>query len=558
MFPLGRRNIGRYELLIPLASGGMATVYLGRFFGLAGFEKLVAVKVIHPHLAMQKEFVEMFLDEARLSARIHHPNVIEVFEVGEDDGLFFMGVELVSGQSLNELITAASRAHEPLEPRLYLSIVAKVCDALQAAHILTATDGSPLHLVHRDISPSNILISYNGFIKLIDFGIAFAKGRLATTRSGVVKGKCGYLAPEQLRNDPVDRRMDLFSLGVVLYDLATGRHPFPGDSEAEQINRLLNDEPPSPRLINPKIEPALERTIIKALAKDPGRRHQSAEELGLELRKLLLPLGGFVDNADLANLMGRYFSQQIIDDRQKIERATATPPELEANSNKGESVKLDRPGQHQAPLKAKNEVSALPNTEMLDHVFVPKESHWRQRVLILAIMGAVAGTLGFVWVRSIQQTGPDPLVIRPSMSPSSATAADLPETVPPSPSVPDATPPSTAPPQPSDFPPDATLAVKAVELHLVGLPEASWVLLDDNETATFKGRILVPGDGKQRTLKILAKGYLPYQNTIALKKDGQLTVRLVKKRASLPKSKTYRTMGKGSRDTTLAECPYCD
>jgi serine/threonine-protein kinase len=568
-FPLGRRRIGRYELLIPLASGGMATVYWGRFFGMAGFEKLVAIKVIHPHLALQDDFVDMFLDEARLSAQIHHPNALEIFEVGEDEGLLFMVAELVRGQSLQALINAASQAQESLEPQVYLSIIAKVCDALHSAHTLKSADGSPLHLVHRDISPSNILISYDGFIKLIDFGIAFAMGRDSTTRSNVVKGKLGYMAPEQWTKDPLDRRADIFSLGVVLYCLATGQNPFPGDTDAEQISQLLKADPIPPRVIFPKLDAALERTILKALAKHPADRHQTAEELRIELRALLLPFGGLVESTDIAALMVRYFSKRIERDRIILERAIATAPDATVGSPLGEDETSiegrsalvetmeglpNRPFQSAAEAKGQ----ALSDTERMDHLAATAKSHRRQWALIF-IIPAVALAVGLAMLLNVQQWARDllsgahstelsPKAVQKtsgigldssSVAPTQAVAEKI--------------------EQPSDRPTDDAETAKSVALALEGLPDAARVWIDGKDAAVVHGRIWVPGDGRQRKLKVIAKGYLPYQETIAPKSDGQIALQLQKKRTTPQrKSKVYKAKDKTTDNEMLAQCPYCD
>src|SRR5512137_562086 len=202
--PIGRTRIGRFDVIYPLSQGGMASVHVGRISGMAGFEKLVAIKVIHPNLASEASFVRMFLDEARLAAQIHHPNVGEVIEVGEDDGLYYMVSELIVGQSLRNVYRRAEALGREIPRPMSADICAKVCQALHEAHELKDGDGKPLGLVHRDVSPRNVLVSYNGFVKLIDFGIAFAQGRSSHTDAGKIKGKMGYMPPEQLRGEPAD------------------------------------------------------------------------------------------------------------------------------------------------------------------------------------------------------------------------------------------------------------------------------------------------------------------------------------------------------------------
>jgi serine/threonine-protein kinase len=422
MFPLGRRKIGRYELLHPLASGGMATVFAGRFFGMGGFEKLVSVKVIHPHLAGKQDFVEMFLDEARLSARLHHPNAIEIFEVGEDDGLLFIVAELVHGRNLEQVLKAAKVNGTPLPTRSYLSVMARVCDALHAAHTMTSSDGSPMHLVHRDISPSNILISYSGHIKLIDFGIAFAKDRISTTRTNVVKGKRGYLAPEQFSKETLDCRTDIFSMGVVLYCLATGKHPFPGENESQHVAALLSGKPVSPRVLQPDMPIGLERTILKALAQDPANRHQSAEELGQELRSILLSLGGLADNVDIAGWMELAFSTQITEEKKQFKRAAQALQEAErtplpdslSNLELYQGDRLENPtGGETTLLKSRRRAAAPSGTELLNHLSARAQSQQRPRWLFSILGFATVGLVFFLY-SAVWQTAQSPTVISPT------------------------------------------------------------------------------------------------------------------------------------------------
>ncbi|MBN2716767.1 MAG: serine/threonine protein kinase, partial [Deltaproteobacteria bacterium] len=219
------RKIGRYELIYHIASGGMASVYAARLTGMAGFERLVAIKVIHPHLALEPTFIQMFQDEARLAARISHPNVAEIYELGESDGIYYMAVELVRGKDLSQILSKSRDKHIALPLRFLVEVVRQICDGLSEAHRLKGANGTPLHLIHRDVSTRNILVSYSGHPKLIDFGAAFAHDRLAHTATGHIKGKIGYMPPEQIRGESLDHRADIYSLGVVLYTAATACHP---------------------------------------------------------------------------------------------------------------------------------------------------------------------------------------------------------------------------------------------------------------------------------------------------------------------------------------------
>jgi serine/threonine protein kinase len=331
------RSVGRHEIIYPIASGGMASVYAGRLHGMAGFERLVAIKVIHPHLAEEPSFIEMFLDEARLAARIHHPNVGEIFEVGEDDGRFYMLGELVLGQDLKALAAKATGRGKQIPPPLIAHILAEVCAGLEEAHNLKDEYGEPMNLVHRDISTRNILVSYKGFVKLIDFGVAFARGRLSETRDGSAKGKIGYMPPEQLRGEAIDRRADIFALGVVLYTLTVGEHPFPYENEGEQVARILSSEFRRPREASPNIDPALETIILKAMASSRHDRYGSARQLEVALRDYARGTGGGGEASCLCDLMTELFQNEIAFHHSKIREhhgaSGAHPPIAQKEKN---------------------------------------------------------------------------------------------------------------------------------------------------------------------------------------------------------------------------------
>lgn len=335
------RSVGRYEIIYPIASGGMASVYAGRLHGMAGFERLVAIKVIHPHLAEEPSFIEMFLDEARLAARIQHPNVGEIFEVGEDDGRFYMLGELVLGQDLKALAAKATGRGKQISPWLIAHILAEVCAGLEEAHNLKDEYGEPMNLVHRDISTRNILVSYKGFVKLIDFGVAFARGRLSETRDGSAKGKIGYMPPEQLRGEAIDRRADIFALGVVLYTLTVGEHPFPYENEGEQVAKILSSEFRRPREASPSIDPALEIIILKAMASARSDRYGSARQLEAALRDYARETGGGGEALALSDLMTELFQDEIAFHHSKIRAhrgASGAHPSMAQQEKNGSRV----------------------------------------------------------------------------------------------------------------------------------------------------------------------------------------------------------------------------
>ena len=318
--PLGRDTVGRYEVICPVAQGGMASVYAGRLASMAGFERLVAIKVIHAHLAEDPAFIKMFLDEARIAAGIHHPNVGEILEVGEDNGLYFMIGELVQGQSLRTLFRRAKLADVDIDANIAVYIASQICLGAHAAHELRGQDGEPLNLIHRDISPRNVLVSYTGFTKLIDFGVAWAKGRDGESEEEAMKGKIGFMSPEQVRGEPpMDRRSDIFSLGIVLYLMLVGEHPFLGKTAVERLNRLIRGHVRPPREICPDLDPALETIVLTALAPEMNHRFETAQQMGQKLEAYLREVDAKVGPEMLAELMAGLFAQEMAD-REKVLR----------------------------------------------------------------------------------------------------------------------------------------------------------------------------------------------------------------------------------------------
>ncbi|XYH95219.1 protein kinase domain-containing protein [Sorangium sp. So ce1128] len=267
-------HAGRYESLRAIASGGMATVYLGRAVGAGGFERLVALKMMHPHIAAEPEFVAMFLDEARLAARVRHPNVVATFDLVEDP--LFLVMEYIEGPSLHLLLRTCARAKRPVPLGIALRIFLDVLAGLHAAHELTGSDGEPLHLVHRDVSPQNVLVGIDGVARITDFGVARAETRLMSTQGNALKGKLAYMAPEQIRAQQVDRRSDVYSAGVVLWEMLTEERLFKADNDGALIAHILQGPPTGPRGVVPSVPAAIDRICLRALSTDPDDRFPTA------------------------------------------------------------------------------------------------------------------------------------------------------------------------------------------------------------------------------------------------------------------------------------------
>jgi eukaryotic-like serine/threonine-protein kinase len=273
-------RFGEYELLTKIATGGMAEIYLARIGGVEGFSRRIVIKRMLPQLAVRPDFVEMFLDEARLAANLVHPNIVQVFNLGQVDGSYYMAMELIDGPHLGTLFAHSLRQRRPLPLELCVFAVARAADGLHYAHEQhDAATGQALFIVHRDISPQNILVSRYGDVKVTDFGVAKAQTQQSKTRTGIVKGKVSYMSPEQCLGEPVDRRTDVFALGVVLYELLTRRRLYREKSDLLVMQRITAEEPRPPSSLNPAIDNELDQIAVRALAKDRDDRFSSAADL---------------------------------------------------------------------------------------------------------------------------------------------------------------------------------------------------------------------------------------------------------------------------------------
>jgi serine/threonine protein kinase len=300
----------RYNLIEKLEAGGMAEVFLGEATSVQGFKKKVAIKRVLPHLASHTSFIGMFLDEARLGARLNHANIVSVFDIGKADNSFFLVMEFVDGTNLKKVIETlrVKRKPFPLKDAIYIGMEA--CRGLSYAHELLDDDGGPLDLVHRDVSPPNILISRRGEVKVTDFGLAKARTQLERTDPGVVKGKFSYLSPEVASGQPADERADIFALGVCLWEMLAGRRLFLGETDYETVQAVSAAKVPSLVGTHPEVDEQFNAVIQKALARQPKERFQSARELGDALASYLFHHQMKVTSYDIANLVKATLDRQ--------------------------------------------------------------------------------------------------------------------------------------------------------------------------------------------------------------------------------------------------------
>ena len=330
------RRLGRYDIIGELARGGMGIVYLARHAGEAGFQRLFAIKVLHTHLAEDSSFVNMLHDEARIAARLHHPNVVPIVDIGTQDGLSYVVMEYVEGCTLAALL----RKHPEGRPaRLIVPVLIDALDGLHAAHTLRDDNGSQLNLVHRDVSPQNMLIGIDGASRITDFGIAKAETRVTATVPGTRKGKLAYMAPEQLLDDGarIDRRADVFSAGAVLWNALTGLSLFRGESDAATLHNILYKPVPAPSTVGLKPPAIFDEVCMRALERDPDKRYDSALEMAEALRQVAIAHRALGSRGEVAQWVTSTFGPEFEERRKAIreaalrreaERGEVTMPQL--------------------------------------------------------------------------------------------------------------------------------------------------------------------------------------------------------------------------------------
>lgn len=357
---------GKYQLLRKIASGGMGQVFLALERG-AGFERLVVLKLILPHLAEDEDFLEMFLDEARLVARLAHPNLITILDLSEIDGRHCLAMEYVQGDDVRRLDKFARTQGRSLPVGLVLRIIAEAAAGLHYAHQARDPQGQPLRLVHRDVSPQNILVGFDGGVKVIDFGVAKAAGSASHTATGVLKGKYPYMSPEQANGMPVDARSDLFALGVVLWELLTNRRLFKGESDLMTLRLVRDCQVPPPSQLNPKLPPGLDALVLKALAPTPEGRFPDCGAFRLAIEDYILQYQLPASNAHLSAWLRELYAERIAreSDPSRLDQLSEDT-DLDAKSNPSRSS-VRSPSQSQS----KKQVPPQPNPSSTGTPVIP-------------------------------------------------------------------------------------------------------------------------------------------------------------------------------------------
>jgi eukaryotic-like serine/threonine-protein kinase len=318
--PRGTR-FGKYTLQNRIAVGGMAEIFLARQEGLEGFEKTICIKRIRPHLSSQPNFVRMFLNEAKLAAQLNHPNIVQIYDLGRINESYFIAMEYISGRDMSRIIPKAEKAGIPF-PMIYaLRIASNVCEGLYYAHTKTDAYGNALNVVHRDITPENILVGFNGTVKIVDFGIAKANSTLEQTRAGEIKGKLSYMSPEQCMGGQLDSRSDIFSLGSVVYEWITGYKLFTGENEMAILKSIIDGKIYPPSYFKEDVPEAVERILMKSLEKDRDKRYQSAWEMQFDIDTYLASSEFTPSNIHLSNFLKQIFGDEIEREKEQLLRS---------------------------------------------------------------------------------------------------------------------------------------------------------------------------------------------------------------------------------------------
>lgn len=484
-------RLGKYQLLRKLATGGMAEVFLAKTAGPMGFEKQLVIKRILPHLAEDPQFVQMFLGEAKLAAQLNHPNLVQIFDFGESDGSYFIAMEYIDGPTVRLLLQRAREQTLAVPFVLAARIISAAAEGLAYAHEFTdAITDEPLQLVHRDVSPDNILISRSGSVKVVDFGIAKARGVSHHTQTGTIKGKVAYMAPEQLKGDVLDRRVDLYGLGVVLYELLTLNMPYEAVSDASLVRKVLYDPYVPPAQRRPELPLALQQVLTQLLAKNRDDRYDDCRALQADLERYIHATGETASGYALAQLIARLVPAiPVGTPLTEAEMPVFTPTALAAAEPVAAVFPLDAPGvdtdaktavasarlrrtsaegfvfpgaleSERSPVRSGRRLGVdFDNTDL--HGSSAKTDPFRSTPrrsapwLLLALLGCLglAGAAWFMWGRPPTPTeqplaSPVPVVPPPdqptALAPSAPTPAPTPAPPPPVPSAPIATAPQPA------------------------------------------------------------------------------------------------------------------
>lgn len=440
--PASSRRLGRYRILGHLASGGMAEILLAKLEGPGGFQKLVVLKRVLPELASKAEYRRMFADEARIVASLNHPNIVQVSELAHEGDDLFLAMEYLEGESLQHLLKRTQDTGRQLDYSFAAYVLAAACAGLHAAHEHAASDGTPQNIVHRDVSPHNLFITYDGVVKVIDFGVAKSADRYSHTSAGELKGKFSYMSPEQCQSEPVDRRADVFALGIVLWEATAGRRLFKRENELLVFHAICEEPIPRPSSLRADYPPALEHIVMRALAQNRDDRYDTAAEMRLDLLTVLSDCGASRTIEDaLAAEMTRLFGDRIAQRQELARQISAGKPAGSLEWIDGSTG--DKPDPASSGLRAAMPPatpSDVPDSTSLSGLHAPARANsrgagWRAAQIVLG--GLVLAAVGLaVWPanrpeRVVREVLPSPPVDAATSRPGSAGfAGDAPASAP--------------------------------------------------------------------------------------------------------------------------------
>ncbi len=492
----GAKGADKYTLLAELGRGGMANVYLAVARGPSGFNKLVVLKCLRSDLSDDAELIALFLEEARVSARLNHPHVVQAYEVGEHAGRPVIVMEYLEGQTLASLVERATPGGR-LPLSLHLRILVDALEGLHHAHELTDYAGKRLDLVHRDVSPQNIFVTFDGQVKVLDFGIAKIVNSQSQTSTGVLKGKVHYMAPEQMLCLPVDRRADLYAAGVMAWQAATGQRMWKDVTDLQVMTLVTNEGAPLPRTVNPAVSPALEAIIMKALARNPDDRYATALEFAAELESFMEDTGTGVSNRGLATLM-----RELFEDVRNETRAIVEAQLLEVGNGNDDSRPMIPPNlvristwPEERPLRTGTNAVATSTPAKAS-----SRPRWLAAAVAIAFVLALACLALVMWIRGTKSSVVSSPVPRsaPSAEPPAARAV-APE-------------PSVVEPAPS------------VTLTLSATPKRATMTLDGTALPTNPYKAVVPSDEVIHSVRAELAGYAPKTVMVAPGRDSDVVV----------------------------------
>ena len=457
--PEGRQKIDRYELVAEIASGGMATVFLARVSGIGGFRRFVAIKRLHPHLANEGEFVQMFLDEARLAAGIHHPHVVPILEVGASDRGYYLVMDYLEGDTLARLLARAATSGKKIPQTIGLRILLDTLHGLHAAHELRDEQDDLVGLVHRDVSPQNVLVGVDGIARITDFGVARAATRLTATRVGQLKGKIAYMAPEQATGaSEVDRRADVFSAGIVLWEVLAARRLFKAENEAATLSRVISEPIPKLTQVNSEVNSQLAAVCMKALERDPEKRFATCALFADALERVGVAVGKIAAPRDLSAYVTEVIGDEIAQQREAVRAwlARSEPSQVGIPDLPKAKTSSRPPGAPEGSYPTASGISPATRTPQ------PSLAPTRMPLVLAGLAGAVLLVVGIVLFASRgepQQALPTTATEAPAANAAAGPAPDDPAAAP-SPASASATAPAASAAAPS---PGTVSAIEELE-----------------------------------------------------------------------------------------------